>query len=36
MTVFADGGDGMTAFTDESGAILTDERGKILYVEETL
>ncbi len=30
MTVFADGGDGMTAFTDESGAILTDERGKNL------
>ena len=27
--------DGMTAFTDGSGAVLTDEHDKILYVEET-
>ena len=36
MTVFALDDNGMTAFTDESGAVLTDERGKILYVEDTL
>ncbi len=35
MTVFASEDDGMTAFTDESGAVLTDEHDKILYVEET-
>ncbi len=35
MTVFVSD-DGMTAFTDGSGAVLTDEHDKILYVEETL
>lgn len=35
MTVPAEGDDGMTAFTDDSGATLTDEHDKILYAEET-
>ncbi len=34
MTVFVSD-DGMTAFTVDTGAVLTDEHDKILYVEET-
>lgn len=34
MTVLGED-DGMTAFTGDAGAVLTDEHGKILYVEET-
>ena len=36
ITVLAEGDNGLTAFTDDSGAVLTDENGKILYMEAML
>lgn len=36
MTVLAVGDDRLTAFTDDGGAVITDEHDKILYVEDTL